>query len=46
MTEENKEKINKPRRPYHRNTRIKKQEGEELVSKKKITENKKIEKYK
>ena len=44
MTEENKEKINKPRRPYHRNTRIKKQEGEELVSKKKITENKKIEK--
>lgn len=44
MAEENKEKINKPRRPYHRNTRIKKQEGEELVSKKKITENKKIEK--
>ena len=43
MAEENKEKVNKPRRPYHRTTRNKNIEGEELVTKREKVENKKIE---
>ena len=44
MAEEKNEKVNRPRRPYHRTTRNKKLEGEELVVKKERTENKNAEK--
>ena len=43
MVEEKKENANKTRRPYHRNVRNKKQDGEELVIKKEKIENKAIE---
>ena len=44
MVEEKKQNSNKTRRPYHRNVKNKKQEGEELIIKKEIKENRKIEK--
>ena len=43
MAEENKEKINKPRKAYNRNTRSKNQENEQLIVKKERTEKKKVE---
>ena len=44
MVEEKKQNLNKTRKPYHRNVKNKKQEGEELIVKKEIKENRKVEK--